>query len=131
MEASDYIKQLEGEKYSQEQQAYRQFQEMQATMEAMRRENEALKQRDGAQPLPSSHAHQPFPAQQQAPPPDSFHRDRPGTANTIGPQSSPYVQGPGVTQPMQVDPSRSLPPLANGVHAGNSMQGVQYSDERR
>ncbi|KAI4236858.1 MAG: hypothetical protein L6R40_006048 [Gallowayella cf. fulva] len=29
--------------------------------------------------------------------------------------------------PMSVDPSRSLPPLTNGVHA-SSMQGVQYTD---
>ena len=61
--------------------------------------------------------------------PPEYQRDRPGTANTIQPQPSPYVNG--APQPMQVDPSRSLPPLANGAPAGSGMQGIQYTEDQR
>ncbi|KAL8731093.1 MAG: hypothetical protein Q9166_003621 [cf. Caloplaca sp. 2 TL-2023] len=43
------------------------------------------------------------------------------------PMPQHYVAPPA---PMSVDPSRSLPPLTNGVHA-SSMQGVQYTDSVR
>lgn len=53
---------------------------------------------------------------------------RPNTATAMHPQSSLYAPPPA---PSMVDPSRSLPPLTNGIPAANSMQGIQYSDERR
>ncbi|KAI4174889.1 MAG: hypothetical protein LQ346_008156, partial [Caloplaca aetnensis] len=40
---------------------------------------------------------------------------------------APPPTGPPPSAPLPVDPSRSLPPLSNGVHA-SSMQGVQYTD---
>ena len=105
---------LEGEKYASDQ-SNMQMSQMAAEMEAIRRENELLRRE-----------------QQYSNLPPEYQRDRPGTANTIQPpQQSPYPSGHAPPQPMQVDPSRSLPPLANGIHAGSSMQGVQYTDEQR
>lgn len=52
---------------------------------------------------------------------------RPNTATAMHPQPSVY---PPPAPPM-LDPSRSLPPLANGIPTSNSMQGIQYTDERR
>ncbi|KAI4199971.1 MAG: hypothetical protein LQ350_004232 [Teloschistes chrysophthalmus] len=43
------------------------------------------------------------------------------------PMPAHYVAPPA---PMSLDPSRSLPPLTNGIHA-SSMQGVQYTDGNR
>lgn len=44
----------------------------------------------------------------------------------------PAPQYPAPAAPMMADPSRSLPPLMNGVTpAAGSMQGVQYTEERR
>ena len=63
-------------------------------------------------------------------------QNRPPTATAIHPQpgyvgpTQPPPQGPGGTS-MMVDSSRSLPPLNNTIMAGSSMQGVQYSEERR
>ena len=58
---------------------------------------------------------------------------RPQTATAMHPQTGyappPPAQGGA---PMIIDQSRSLPPLTNGVPAGGgSMQGVQYTEERR
>ncbi|KAL8660928.1 MAG: hypothetical protein Q9202_006052 [Teloschistes flavicans] len=44
------------------------------------------------------------------------------------PPMAPHYVAPSA--PMSLDPSRSLPPLTNGIHV-SSMQGVQYTDERR
>ncbi len=56
---------------------------------------------------------------------------RPATATAMHPQPA-YVAPPPSGAPMMVDQSRSLPPLTTNVVAGaNSMQGVQYSEERR
>ena len=52
---------------------------------------------------------------------------RPGTATAMHPHA-PMYSAPSASMG---DPSRSLPPLSNGIPSANSMQGVQYSDERR
>ncbi|KAL9605053.1 MAG: hypothetical protein Q9179_001649 [Wetmoreana sp. 5 TL-2023] len=49
-------------------------------------------------------------------------------ANMVQPPMAPHYGAPPA--PMSVDPSRSLPPLTNGIHA-SSMQGVQYTDSGR
>lgn len=48
--------------------------------------------------------------------------------NMVGPAMPQHYGAPPTQVP--VDPSRSLPPLSNGVHA-SSMQGVQYTDGAR
>ena len=53
---------------------------------------------------------------------------RPSTATAMHPQQPAY---PPPAPSSMLDHSRSLPPLTNGVPAAGSMQGVQYSDDRR
>jgi len=81
-------------------------------LEATRRENETLRNEN----------HHLFQEMQHY-----REQARPNTATAMHPQQPIY----GQPAPMG-DPSRSLPPLSNGIPAVNSsMQGVQYSDERR
>lgn len=106
--ASDHIKDLQSHAAAGEtqmQSASKEFEKMRLDMEALRNENYHLAQE-------MQHY------REQA---------RPSTATTMHPQ--PHYAPPAA--PMMVDPSRSLPPLTNGVPAGSSMQGVQYSEERR
>ncbi|KAG8530750.1 uncharacterized protein KY384_004107 [Bacidia gigantensis] len=109
--ASEHIKNLENSCRA-GQDAQIQMQSAASEIEALRRENEAMRR---------EHYHLQ----------EDYHRNRPGTATTINgqPSSHPFSNGP-TPQPMQVDPSRSLPPLTNGVQT-SSMQGVQYDDPRR
>ena len=90
-----------------------QFQALSHELEAIRRENETLRGEN-------HHFYQEI----------QHYRDqaRPSTATAMHPQPSIYSQP---TSSVMGDPSRSLPPLTNGIPAANSMQGVQYSDERR
>ncbi|KAL8926849.1 MAG: hypothetical protein Q9208_002658 [Pyrenodesmia sp. 3 TL-2023] len=112
--ASEYIKTLESTLKA-NQHAQGQLGQVAQDLDATRRENESLRAenhrlfnemnvyRDARN---ANLAQQPIP-HHYAPPP-------------AGPPSAP----------LPVDPSRSLPPLSNGVHAA-SMQGVQYTDGAR
>ena len=90
-----------------------QYQALNHELEAIRRENETLRGEN-------HHFYQEV----------QHYREqaRPSTATAMHPQPSIYPQS---TSSVMGDPSRSLPPLTNGIPAANSMQGVQYSDERR
>ena len=88
-----------------------QLQALSHELEAIRRENETLRGEN-------HHFHQEI----------QHYRERPSTATAMHPQQSIYPQP---TSSVMGDPSRSLPPLTNGIPAANSMQGVQYSDDRR
>ena len=114
--ASDHIRNLEsGCKIGREAQV--QLQHTAQEVEAIRRENETL--RNENHHLFQEMAHY----REQA---------RPNTATAMHPQPPMYAPPPV----SMGDPSRSLPPLSNGIPAVNSsamssMQGVQYTDERR
>ena len=58
---------------------------------------------------------------------------RPQTATAMHPQQPAHFPSPSTI--LGGDPSRSLPPLTNGTNgtaaASSSMQGVQYTEERR
>ena len=90
-----------------------QFQSLSHELDAIRRENETLRGEN-------HHFYQEI----------QHYRDqaRPSTATAMHPQPPAY---PPPAPSVMGDPSRSLPPLTNGIPAANSMQGVQYSDERR
>lgn len=90
-----------------------QYQALSHELEALRRENETLRGE-------TQHFYQEV----------QHYREqaRPSTATAMHPQPSIYPQS---TSSVMGDPSRSLPPPINGIPAPNSMQGVQYSDERR
>lgn len=110
--ASDHIRNLEsGNKLGRE--AQLQLQQVSHELEAIRRENETLRNEN-------HHIYQEM----------QHYRDsaRPSTATAMHPQAPIYAAS---STSVMGDPSRSLPPLTNGVPAANSMQGVQYSDERR
>lgn len=110
--ASDHIRNLEASnKIGREAQI--QLQHANHELEMLRRENETLRNEN-------HHLYQEM----------QHYREqaRPNTATTMHPQPPMYAAPPPA--PMG-DPSRSLPPLSNGIPAANSMQGVQYSDERR
>ena len=110
--ASDHIRNLESSvKVGRE--AQLQLQQSAHELEAMRRENESLRNEN----------HHLFQEVQHY-----REQARPNTATAMHPQPSLYAPPPA---PSMVDPSRSLPPLTNGIPAANSMQGIQYSDERR
>ncbi|KAL9579581.1 MAG: hypothetical protein Q9212_005026 [Teloschistes hypoglaucus] len=55
------------------------------------------------------------------------YRDARHVSMAQAPMAAHYAAPPA---PMSLDPSRSLPPLTNGIHA-SSMQGVQYTDGNR
>ena len=115
--ASDHIRNLEnGCKIGREAQV--QLQQTGQDLEAVRRENETLRNEN----------HHLFHEMQH-------YREqlRPGTATTLHPQPSMYAAPPPA---VLGDSSRSLPPLSNGVPSINStamgtMQGIQYTDDRR
>lgn len=90
-----------------------QLQGLSHELEVIRRQNETLR----------SENHQMYQEMQHY-----REQARPSTATTMHPQPPIYSQP---TSSVMGDPSRSLPPLTNGIPAANSMQGVQYSDERR
>ena len=110
--ASDHIRNLE-QSAKQGREVSMQFQALTHELEAIRRENETLRGEN-------NHFYQEM----------QHYRDqaRPSTATAMQPQSSVYPQS---TSSVMGDPTRSLPPLTNGIPAANSMQGVQYTDERR
>ena len=93
-----------------------QLQHTAGDLEAIRRENETLRNEN----------HHLFQEMQHY-----REQARPNTATAMHPQPM-YAPAPSAMG----DPSRSLPPLSNGIPAMNSsamssMQGVQYTDERR
>ena len=108
--ASDHIRNLEVTA-KQGRDASMQLQALSHELESIRRENESLRSEN-------THFYQEI----------QHYRERPSTATTMHPQPSIYPQP---SSSVMGDPSRSLPPLTNGIPAANSMQGVQYSDERR
>ncbi|KAL2037283.1 hypothetical protein N7G274_009972 [Stereocaulon virgatum] len=110
--ASDHIRNLEGSvKVGRDAQI--QLQQTVHELEVVRRDNESLR----------SDNHHLFQEVQHL-----REQARPNTATAMHPQPSVYAPPPGSSMG---DPSRSLPPLTNGIPAANSMQGIQYSDERR
>ncbi|KAL9633872.1 MAG: hypothetical protein Q9164_004435 [Protoblastenia rupestris] len=115
--ASDHIKNLESSLHA-NQDIQIQVQQASHEVEAVRRENEALRNEIYHLSQEMQHA-----------------RDRPGTATAMHPHSQApghlYAPQPQGSMSMQMDPSRSLPPLTNGMQAGSCMQGVQYTDEQR
>lgn len=116
--ASDHIRNLENsDKVGRQAQA--QLQHTGQELEAVRRENETLRNEN-------HHLYQEM----------QHYREqaRPNTATAMHPQPPLYAAPPPPAA--MGDPSRSLPPLSNGIPAMNSsamssMQGVQYTDERR
>ncbi len=115
--ASDHVRNLEGLcKVGREAQV--QLQHVGQELDLARRENETLRREN-------HHIYQEM----------QHYRDqaRPNTATAMHPQPPMYGAPPHASMG---DPSRSLPPLSNGIPAVNSsamssMQGVQYTDERR
>ncbi|KAI4161618.1 MAG: hypothetical protein LQ342_004759 [Letrouitia transgressa] len=106
--ASEYIKSLENTCKA-NQAAHGQLNQAANELEIIKRENESL--RNENQRL--------------------YHEMnvyRETSRNMVQPPMPPHYGGGPV--PMATDPSRSLPPLTNGVHA-SSMQGVQYTDGSR
>lgn len=110
--ASDHIRNLE-QSAKQGRDASMQLQGLSHELEVIRRQNETLR----------SENHQMYQEMQHY-----REQARPSTATAMHPQPQIYPQP---TPSVMGDPSRSLPPLTNGIPAANSMQGVQYSDERR
>lgn len=105
--ASEYIKSLESS-VNAGRQAQEQLGMADHEIERMRRENEALR-------LDNQRLYQEM---------DHFRQPQRGPPVGHAAQMGYGVQGP--------DPSRSLPPLINGTATPTtSMQGVQYTDERR
>ena len=105
--ASDYIKQLEGA-VQHGQHAEKQLHRASHDLEATRREHDRLLAENQRIAQELQRYQQPQPMYQPQPP--------------------QYNVPPAH---MLADPSRSLPPLTNGIPAPSTMQGVQYSDERR
>ncbi|KAL8849170.1 MAG: hypothetical protein Q9221_005847 [Calogaya cf. arnoldii] len=109
--ASEYIKSLENTcKASSAAQG--QLGQVVSELDVIRRENESLRAEN----------HRLF--QEIAVYRENPHRMMQGAAV---PQQMPQQHYAAPPAAMSVDPSRSLPPLTNAVHA-SSMQGVQYSD---
>ncbi|KAI4175218.1 MAG: hypothetical protein LQ343_001754 [Gyalolechia ehrenbergii] len=107
--ASDYIKTLETTcKASTAAQS--QLGQVVQDLDAVRRENESLRA-ENSRLFHEMNAYR-----------DARH------ANMVQPTMPQHYGAPPAQ--MSVDPSRSLPPLSNGVHA-SSMQGVQYTDGAR
>ncbi|KAL9096538.1 MAG: hypothetical protein Q9163_006434 [Psora crenata] len=117
--ASDHIKNLEASLQA-GQEAQIQAQQALHEIEVMRRESEVLR-------------NEIFHLSQEL----QHYRDRPGTATAMQPhpQAPGHPYAPPAPQqgsvPTPYEQCRSLPPLSNGVQAGSSMQGVQYTDEQR
>ena len=114
--ASDHIKILE-QSLQQSKDAQQQLANASAQMDAVRQEIEALRNEN-------HHLYQEM----------QHYREqaRPQTATAMHPQTAYAPPPPPAGAPMMVDQSRSLPPLTTGVAAGaGSMQGVQYTEERR
>ncbi|KAL8946510.1 MAG: hypothetical protein Q9222_007105 [Ikaeria aurantiellina] len=110
--ASEYIKTLEGIK-TENQAAHNRLQTAVQDCESARRENESLRQ-ENQRLFQEMNAYR-----------NVRHTDMVQQPPPMGP---PHYGAPPA--PMSIDPSRSLPPLTNGIHA-SSMQGVQYTDSIR
>ncbi|MCJ1227489.1 hypothetical protein MMC12_004145 [Toensbergia leucococca] len=110
--ASDYIKQLEGLAQN-GQRAEKDLSRAAHELDGTRRENDILRNEN-----------QRLVREMQRFQEGSMHQQ---TASL----QQPILQYNGVAPRMVPDPSRSLPPLTNGALAPSSMQGVQYSEERR
>ena len=119
------------------------FEAMRREMDNLRTENQRLFQemslyRQQQQGVNVAPAQQQIPSQSMPPP--GVQQQQPALQQPLsnGQQSQqqpPMVHAPLPQHPVpqhfplppQSDPSRSLPPLSNGVPASNDMQGVQYS----
>ena len=113
--ASEHINLLE-KSLQQSKEAQQQLANASAQMDAVRQEMETLRNEN-------HHLYQEM----------QHYREqaRPATATAMHPQPA-YVPPPPTGAPMMIDQNRSLPPLTPGLVAGaNSMQGVQYSEDRR
>lgn len=104
--ASEYIKSLENNCKANSA-AQGQLGQVVNDLDAVRRENESLRAEN----------HRLFQEM-------NAYREARHNMVQAAPMPQHYVAAPAA---MSVDPSRSLPPLTNGVHA-SSMQGVQYTD---
>lgn len=111
--ASDHIKNLEAT-LGKSSDSQKQLHVASMEMDAVRRELDQLRQEN----------HHLYQEMQQY-----REQARPSTATAMHPHPGHYA--PSAGNAMMVDTSRSLPPLANGIPAANSMQGVQYTEERR
>ncbi|KAL8737914.1 MAG: hypothetical protein Q9181_001219 [Wetmoreana brouardii] len=107
--ASEYIKSLENNCKANKQ-AQGQLGQTMQDLDAVKRENDSLRA-ENQRLFHEMNAYR-----------DARH------ANMVQPPIPPHYGAPPA--PMSVDPSRSLPPLTNGIHA-SSMQGVQYTDSGR
>lgn len=108
--ASEYIKQLEGA-VQHGQHADKQLHRVSHDLESTRREHDRLLAENQRMAQELQRYQQPQPIYQPPPPPPQY--------SVVAPVH------------MLADPSRSLPPLTNGIPAASTMQGVQYSDDRR